>query len=156
MVAPARAIRTSAITTVPPEIDAVISDAVRDFAERRGWGEAGYDIHYHDEPIWFVRHDSDVGPNDVVRVTRVQVAPFATEQGIRIVFIPDAYKYSFRLRRVKAKAAESERASGRQEIAAYELSILLNTDEPAARTRLQDLLEAAWSAAESINLRHMP
>jgi hypothetical protein len=160
MVAITGRLRTEA-AAISPQLDALISDVILGFARDRNWGPESYDIHYHDEPVWYIRRDDEVhsgssagSSKKIVRVTRVQLAVFASDGEARLVVMPDAHKYLPDERRIKAKATESDRAEGKQAIPVAEIEALLHDGQrQRAYDRLLETVNAVWYRAESIKPR---
>lgn len=140
-----------------------ISQAVRQFAEVRGWSPDHYDLWYHDEPVWIVREKAEDGGTATVR--RVQIRPFDTVEGFVLSFTPDAMAYDIDSGRVEARPSPHSRVKGSHSVPIVALELFLSTprerlieqrieEDPrgVVRSVLLKLLALTWSAAGSLTL----
>lgn len=130
------------------ELGQRISEAVELFAAARGWGPESYDLWYHGEPVWYIRHDRRDKDTvvDATKTERVQVAPFRTSAGAELVVMPDAFQYDWRERRITFETPEEWSAQNRVTVPLPEIDDQAHHDPDRARERIRGMIDDAWRA----------
>lgn len=137
-------------TLATPDLGDLISEAVRAFAEDRGWGSESYDLWYHGEPVWYVRRDRRDEDADVntTRTLRVQAAFFTTSAGPELVVMPDAFVYDWKERRITLETTAEWSSQNRSTAPLPAVQEMARDQPDEAKRQIRTMIELAWRQVE--------